>query len=135
MPNFLHIHPLRTDTSQNWYRDVYRLSKVDYELSRNVNNKGETVSDLKGGRIVATLEEFGDSNLFHWLFRPDILEQGEVVTTDLQERVIEKFHFARAKLAGYRLHFDANTKNAIFAVLTIDAAEISTDNNLFFETK
>jgi hypothetical protein len=135
MPYFLHIHPQRTDSPQNWFRDAYRLRQADFELNRNINYKGDAVSDLKGGRITAVLEGFGDENLFDWLFRSDVKKSGEVIKTDIYETVIEKFHFAKAALSGYRLQFNADSDEATSAILTIDANEITTDNELYYEAK
>lgn len=135
MPTFLHIHRARTDTHQRRYRNEYELRHMDYELNREVNYKGEITSEIVGGTIRAVIDGFGDEDLFHWLFRPDIEEEGEIVTMDLNERVIEQFLFNRAKATGYRLHFDANTKDAVAAIVTIEAKEIVTDNDLDFEKR
>ena len=133
MSTYLYFHSLRTDSSQHRYRDRYELRHVDYELTRSVNSKGEVASDVSGGQIRAVLDGFGDDHLFHWLFRPDIEENGEIVTLDIHERTIETFSFSRAKAVGYRLHFDAHAKDSVAAVLTIEASEIATDNELTYE--
>ncbi len=52
--------------------------------------------------------------------RPDIVEKGEIVTVDCNERMIEKLTFSGAKVVSYRLHFDANTQDAVAAIVTID---------------
>jgi hypothetical protein len=135
MPTYLHIHEARTDTHQRLYRSEYELRSVDYELSREVNAKGEIDSDMRGGRIRAVIDGFGGDDLFHWLFRPDIEENGEIVTVEAGERMVEKLRFSRAKAVGYRLHFDAGMQDAVAAIVTIDAKEIETDNELFYERK
>lgn len=135
MPTYLYLHQEHTDTHQRRFRSEYELRHADYELSRAVSYKGEIMSDVTGGQIRAVIDGFGGDDLYHWLFRPDIEENGEIVTVDHNERVIEKFTFSRAKAVGYRLHFDAGTKDAVAAVLTIDAKEIVTDNNLTFERR
>jgi len=135
MHTYLHIHEARTDTHQRLYRSRYELRGVDYELSRTVNSRGELDSDMRGGRIRAVIDGFGDEDLFHWLFRPDIEECGEIVTVEGGERMVEKLRFSRAKAVGYRLHFDAGARNSVAAVVTIDAREIETDNELFYERR
>jgi hypothetical protein len=135
MPTYLNIHRARTDSHQRQFRSRYELRHMDYELNREVNHRGELISEATGGKIRVVIDGFGDDDLFHWLFRPDIEENGEIVTMDLRERVIEKFLFYKAKATSYRLHFDANTKNAVSAVVVIDAKEIETDNNLFYKRK
>lgn len=135
MPTYLHIESLRTDTAQNWYRNKYELRHVDYELHRTINHKGEIISEVIGGRIRVVINGFGDEDLFGWLFDPIKRKDGAVVTTDDNEKVMEKFAFANAKAVGYHLHFDVNTKNAISAVLIIDAAEILTENALHYKRK
>jgi hypothetical protein len=134
MPLFLRLHPLHTDSVQSLFRDTYPLREVNYELTRNVSgHRDNFISELKGGKITAVLDGFGDENLFRLLFSHDIVETGEVVSIDIQERVIDKFRFSRAKFLGYRLNFDASSKEEITTTLTIEAKEISSDNDLFFE--
>ena len=135
MPVYLYIHRSPTGTRQHRFRERYELRHIDYELHREVNSKGEIISDVLGGVIRVVIHGFGDEGLFHWLFRTDTEENGEIVTTDDYEKVIEKFSFSRAKATGYKLHFDAYMKNPVAAVLTIEAKEIATDNNLFYEHK
>lgn len=133
MPTYLYLHKQRTDTEQHRYRGEYELRHADYELSRNVDHKGEIVSDIMGGRIRVVIDGFGDEEIFSWLFDPAKQENGEIVTTDGNETVLEKFTFAKAKAVKYRLHFDANTKDAVLAVLTIDAGEITTESELYYK--
>lgn len=135
MPTYLYLHRTRTDTHQRVFRSEYELRHVDYELSRRVNSKGEIDSEVTGGRIRAVINGFGGEDLFHWLFRPDLEERGEIVTVDRQERMIEKLTFSRAKALSYRLHFDAGTQDTVAAIVTIDAKEIVTDNDLYYEKR
>jgi hypothetical protein len=135
MPTYLYIHAEETGTPRHRFRSGYELRGMDYELSREVNHKGEVISDLAGGRIRAVLSGFGDEQMFRWLFRPDIEENGEIVTVDANERVIEKFNFAGAKATGYRLHFDARIKSSTVAVLTIEAKEITTNNEVSYKRR
>ncbi|NDV64649.1 type VI secretion system tube protein TssD [Bacteroides sp. 224] len=135
MPTYLHIHKSRTDSPQNLFRERYEVRHFDYELRRETNSKGEIISDVLGGVVRVIMDGFGDNGLFHWLFRPDVEENGEIVTTDEHERIIEKFTFAKAKAKGYKLHFDASVKTSAVSILTIEAKEITTDNDLFFERK
>lgn len=135
MPTFLYIDELRTDTPQKRYRSEYELRHADYELSRTVNHKGEITSEVAGGRIRVVIDGFGDENLFNWLFDPAKKMGGEVVVTDSHERVQEKFVFANAKAVRYKLNFDANTENAISAILVIEAFEITTENQIHYQKK
>lgn len=135
MSTYLYIHRSRTDTEQRFFRSEYELRHADWELSREVNGKGEIVSDMTGGRIRAVINGFGGDDLFRLLLRPDIVEKGEIVTVDRNERMIEKLTFSRAKVVSYRLHFDANTPDAVATIVTIDAKEIVTDNDLHYEKR
>ena len=135
MKSYLHIHQSRTDSPQHLFRERYTLRHFDYELHRETNAKGEITSDVLGGIIRVVIDDFGDNGIFRWLFLPNMLESGEIVTTDEHERVIEKFTFAKAKAKGYKLHFDASVKTSAVSILTIEAKEITTDNDLFFEKK
>lgn len=135
MPTYLYIHKQRTDTEQHRYRSEYELRHADYELSRNIDHKGEIISDVTGGRIRVVIDGFGDEDIFSWLFDPAKQENGEIVTTDGNEAVLEKFAFTKARAIKYRLHFDAGTKEAVSAVLTIDAGEITTENELYYQSR
>jgi len=131
----LYVHKDRTVSPQNLFQGIYELCHFDYELYRETNAKGEIISDTLGGIIRVVIGGFGDNVLFHWLFRTDIEENGEIVTIDKHEQVIEKFSFSRAKIRGYKLHFDTHAKPPVATILTIEAKEIVTDKDLFFEKK
>jgi len=136
MPTYLYLHKENDEGLQKKFRGVYELRHVDYELSRTVNNKGEIMSDIRSGDIRVVIDGFGDETLFNWLFGGYLqYENGEVVTMDEHERVIEKFSFGKAQAQKYRLHYDANAKNSVASSLTIEAREITTDKELYYESK
>lgn len=135
MPTYLYLHKENNDLPQKEFKGKCAVRNVSYELSRTVGKKGEITSDIKGGMIKLTLEGFGDELLFNWLFRPDMQKDGEVVTLDTAERVIEKFSFEKAEALKYKLEFDPENKNNVTAELTINAGVITTDNDLYYETK
>ncbi|MCD8031677.1 MAG: type VI secretion system needle protein Hcp [Bacteroides sp.] len=135
MPTYLHIHKLPTDTVQHHYRSRYEVRHMDYELSRSVNQKGEIISDITGGKIRMVLEGFGDEELFTWLFDALQEEDGEIVTMDPDKRVVEKFTFDRARAVQYRLRFDADSREAVSAVVTIEAGVISTEGELYYNQR
>lgn len=133
MPTYLYLHKEENDTVRNEFRGEYELCGADYEFTRDASYKGEVVSEMKGGIIKVTINGFGDELLFNWLFRPDMRKDGEIVTVDIRERVIEKLSFAKARAVKYNLRFDSGTATA--AVLTIDAEEMATDNDLYYERR
>ena len=135
MPTYLQIQKMRTDTEQHLFRERYELRHVDYELQRKINSKGEIISDVSGGVIRVVLDDFGNSGLFRWLARQDIEENGEIVTTDGYEKVLEKCSFKKARLTGYKLHFDANVKDSVVSILTIKAKEIIAGSEPLYETR
>ncbi len=134
MPTYLHIQQLQTDTEQHRFREHYELRHVDYELYRETNSQGEITSEVSGGTIRIVLDDFSNNALFRWLSRQDMEENGEIVTMD-GETVLEKFSFKRARLTGYKLHFDAHVKDSVVSILTIQAKEITVDNESLYETK
>ncbi len=133
MPTYLYLHRQNAGTVPYHYRNRYEVRHVDYELNRNVNHKGEIVSDITGGNLRIVLEGFGDEALFSWLFDPSKEENGEIVTTDTDKTVIEKFTFDKAKAIRYRLHFDAGSRESVSAVITIEAGEIVTEGELYYK--
>lgn len=135
MATCLYIDELRTDTSQKHYRSEYALRHADYELCRTVNHKGVISSEVFGGKIRVVIDGFGDENLFNWLFDPAKRMGGEVVVTDSHEKVLEKFIFANAKAIRYKLHFDANSEDAVSAIVVMEAGEITTENDIHYESK
>jgi len=58
MPTYLYIHESRTDSPQHRFRSEYELRTMDYELRREVNGKGEIVSDVAGGKIRAVIDYY-----------------------------------------------------------------------------
>lgn len=136
MPTYLYLHQENSKGPQKKYRGVYELRHVDYELSRTVNRKGDIMSDIRSGDIRVVINGFGDETLFNWLFGGYLEhENGEIVTLDENERVIEKFSFGGAVAQKYRLHYDANARSAIAASLSIKAETITTDKELYYESK
>lgn len=135
MPTYLYLHQIQTDTQQQRFEEHYTLRHADYELHRETNSKGEIISDVSGGMIRVVLDDFSNNALFRWLSRQDIEENGEIVITDDYESVLEKISFKRAKLKGYKLHFDANVKDSIASILTIEAKEISVNNEALYDIK
>lgn len=135
MPTYLHIDELRTDSAQKRYRSEYELRHFDYELMRSINHKGDITSDVIGSRIRVVMEGFGDEELFDWLFSPAKRKNGEIVTNDGNEKAVEKFTFTDARAVKYRLHFDANMKKPVTAVLVIEVGEIVTENHLHYKRK
>lgn len=135
MPTFLYIYELLTDVAHRRYCSEYELRHADYELSRSVNHKGDITSDVAGGRIRVVIDGFGDENLFEWLFDPAKRMNGEVVVTDSHEKVMEKFIFSDARAVQYKLHFDANTEDAVSAIVVMEAGEIKTNTELHYQSK
>lgn len=135
MPTFLYIYEFRTDVARGRYCSEYALRYADYELSRSVNHKGEITSDVAGGRIRVVIDGFGDENLFAWLFDPAKRMNGEVVVTDSHEKVTEKFIFSDARAVQYKLHFDANTEDAVSAIVVMEAGEIAANMDINYQSK
>lgn len=136
MPTYLYLHSESGDGMPGKkFRGKYTIHTTSCEFSRDVDYKGEINSDVKGGIVNLTLDGFGDELLFNWLFRPDMQKDGEIVTVDMSERVVEKICFERGEALKYRILFDADNKNAVTAELTIKAGGITTDNDLYYEAR
>jgi len=125
---------MKDDTPRKKFLGEYELVSADYEFRRSVNGRGEITSEVAGGVINVEIDGLGDGTLQRWLFRPANLEDGQIVTMD-GETTTGKLSFARAKVVLYRLHFDSNTRSGATSILKIEAGDMSTDNDLYFEKK
>lgn len=135
MQTYLQIKKKDTGIPQAEYWGRYELRAVDYELSRAVGRKGEIISEVRGGKIRVAIEGVADSLLMTWLFDPIRSEDGVITTLDETNRTLSKLHFSEAKATAMRLNYDSQVKNGLVMMVTINAKEIRTDNNLYFESK
>lgn len=135
MQTYLQIKKKNTGIPQAEYWGRYELRAVDYEFSRAVGCKGEITSEVRGGKIRVAIEGFADSLLMAWLFDPIRSEGGVITTLDETNRTLSKLHFAGGKATAMRLNYDSQVKNGLVMLVTIDAREIRTDNDLYFERK
>ncbi|WP_455593526.1 type VI secretion system tube protein TssD [Bacteroides sp.] len=135
MQTYLYLHKENVNIPQAQYRGKYLLKHMDYELSRSVGRKGEIVSDVCGGEIRVVIDGFADSTLFGWLFDTFRKEDGEIVVLDEHEKTVSKLHFAVATARQFRLNYDSRVKEGLVTIFIIEAKEIVTDNDLFFQKK
>lgn len=135
MQTHLYIHKENVNIPQVEYRGRYVLKHVDYALSRTTNRKGEINSELKGGEIRVVIDGFADPTLLRWLFDPMLKENGEVVTLDEYSENVTKFQFSGARIRNFRMNYDSRMKNGLSTLITIDAKEIVTDNDLNFQNR
>lgn len=135
MQTYLHIHPTPTSSAQMRYRGTYSLLSADYELSRTVGRRGDSLSELKGGKIRVAISGALDSQLMSWVVDSVRAEDGMIHTLDESERTISKLHFRGGKVRAMQLSYDSQLKDGLVTVLTFEAQEISSDNDLYFERK
>lgn len=135
MQTYLQIHGENTAGPQARYRAIYKLKYAEYEFHRVIGRKGEIISDIKGGIIQVGLRGFADSFLIQWIFDSFKKENGVIVTMDEQERVIEKFQFMEARAYGFRMNYDNRLKESIVTMVTLEARQIATDNEIYFQLK
>lgn len=135
MQTHLYIHKENGGTPQVKYRSSYLLKHVDYALSRATNRKGEVNSELRGGEISIVIDGFADYTLLRWLLDPIIKEDGEIVTMDEHVQNISKFQFSGATIRNFRMNYDSRMKSGLSTLITIDAKEIVTDNELNFQNR
>jgi len=134
MPSYLYLHGTQEHSSRKKFLGQYELVNAEYAFRRTINGKGEITSPIEGGEIQVSIAGLGDGTLLRWLFRSSNLEDGEMVTTD-GETVTGKLIFSRARVMHYHLHFDSNSLSGAVTHLKIEAGEISTDNDFYFERK
>ena len=135
MQNDLYILRENTAGPQERYRGTYPLRMMEYELSRTTDRKGRINSEVQGGRIRVVIEGFADSLLMAWLFDATRKEDGAIITLDEHERGVEKMHFNRASAVSFRMNYDSKTKAGVTMELIIQAKEIATDKDLYFESR
>lgn len=132
MQTYLYLHKEETDTPQELYSGKYLLKHVDYDFFRIACQKGEISSDIQGGEIHIVIDGFADAALLGWVFNPYKKENGVIVTKDEEGNPIVSLHFLNASLSCFRMNYDSRVKEGLATLLTINAKEIITDNDLYF---
>lgn len=135
MQTYLYLHKENIDLPQSEYWGKYPLKHFDYGLSRNVERKGEITSGLCGGEIRIVIDGFADATLLGWLFDTFRKEDGAIVTLDEHETTFAKLQFSGASVKNYRMNYDSRVKKGVVTIIVIEAKEITTDNDLFFNNK
>ncbi len=135
MQTYLYLHKENTDLTQSEYRGKYPLKHFDYGLNRNVGRKGEITSGVCGGEIRIVVDGFADTTLLGWLFDTFHKEDGAIVTLNEHEKTFAKLQFAGASVKSHRMNYDSRVKKGVVTIIVIEAKEITTDNDLFFNNK
>lgn len=135
MQTHLYLHKENVEIPQAQYRRKYSLKHIDYDLSRSVGRKGEIASDVYGGEIRIVLDGFADATLLGWLFDTFRKEDGVIVVLDEHERTVSKLHFSNATAKQFRMNYDSRVKEGLATIFIIEAKEIVTDNDLYFQKK
>ena len=133
MQTYLYLHKENTGLPQEQYQGEYPLRHADYELSRSVNRRGEIASGVCGGEIRVVIDGFAQAALLGWVFDSFRKENGTIETIDEHEKTIAKLHFTEATVKNFRISYDSRVKNGVATLLTVEAREIITDNDLHFE--
>jgi hypothetical protein len=132
MPIMLHLHQESDEGYRKQFRASYELRQSDCELYRSVDRNGDPVSPWQGGVLRMVVDGQGDETLLRWV--TGLPEDGEIVTINAAERVIEKLGFARARVLRYRLHFDSYGRG-VTALVTAEAKVISTENDIIYQSR
>lgn len=135
MANYLYIHRENTQGPQARFRGAYEVRSVDFELQRGISRRGEAAGSLRSGNLRVVLNGFADGLLLSWLFDTLREEDGEIVSTDGAEQVLEKMAFRHARLIDFRTHYDSRVSEGLITLLTIQAGEIATDNDLHYSER
>lgn len=135
METYLYLHKENVGIPQTQYRGKYLLKHMDYELSRSIGRKGEIASDVCGGEIRVVIDGFADATLLKWLFDTFWKEDGAIVVLDEHERTVSKLHFSNATAKQFRMNYDSRVKEGMATILIIEAKEIVTDNDLYFQKR
>lgn len=135
MQTHLYLHQEHSGTPQAKFRGRYELRHVAYELWRETNHKGDVASELQSSEIHLVIKGFADTLVFAWLFDPYRKEDGEIVSMNSREQVIEKLKFEGAAITDYRMHYDSRVKEGLVTLLTIKVKRVSTDNDLYNQSK
>lgn len=134
MQTYLYLHKEGTQAPQEQYSGKYLLKHVDYDFFRSVGRRGEIASDVQGGEIHIVLDDFADAVLMGWIFSPYKRRKGMIVTKEGEETVAT-LQFSEAKLSSFRMNYDSRVKEGLATLLTIEAGEILTGNDLYVQNK
>jgi hypothetical protein len=110
------------------------LSGMGYSLERNLNRKGEVVSNGPHGSGLKILtRELPPAGMLRWLFGHTRKLDGEIVAEEAgKERPLVRF--SRATPVAYSLRYDAHQKGPVCLAgeLEIMAEEVVTDDDVTY---
>jgi hypothetical protein len=129
---YLKLHKQSSSNSINRaFRDSFEVTYCEYELSKQLNKKGEVDSVLMGGNIRLSIPLLPDEALMHWLFDIKQIVNGEITTQNTQKEVVEKIFFKEARIVDFRFHYESMGIQNASTLITVNAQQISLGDNEF----
>lgn len=107
----------------------YELSQFNCDFIQHTDIKGEPQSEIKGGKLIVTIEQFPDNQIFYWAINQWSKRNGEVVFRNKTASAPLKISFKNA----YCVNLQQTISNSIgvSTSFVISSEELYLNDNLF----
>ncbi len=128
---FLKLHKNKSNGIYEKFQDSFPVIYCDYEFTKPINRKGEAEAPVKAGNIKLAFAMIPNPVIMDWLFDVSRKESGEITTLDSDEGVLEKIAFEKARIVGFRFHYELSSTQRPTTIITLNAQSIAIgDNNI-----
>ncbi|GET47049.1 type VI secretion system tube protein TssD [Capnocytophaga felis] len=107
----------------------YELSQFNCDFIQHTDIKGEPQSEIKGGKLIVTIEQFPDNQIFYWAINQWTKRDGEIVFRNKTASAPLKISFKNA----YCVNLQQTISNSIgvSTSFVISSEELYLNDNLF----
>lgn len=107
----------------------YELSQFNCDFVQHTDIKGEPQSEIKGGKLIVTIEQFPDNQIFYWAINEFSKKSGEIVFRNKTSSAPLKISFKNA----YCVNLQQTISNSIgvSTSFVISSEELYLNDNLF----
>lgn len=110
----------------------YELSQFNCDFVQHTDIKGEPQSEIKGGKLIVTIEQFPDNQIFYWAINEFSKKSGEIVFRNKTSSAPLKISFKNAYCINF-LHTVSSSRGTSVSLTispeVIDLNGIFLDNN------
>ncbi|MFK8274589.1 type VI secretion system tube protein TssD [Capnocytophaga cynodegmi] len=106
----------------------YELSQFNCDFVQHTDIKGEPQSEIKGGKLIVTIEQFPDNQIFYWAINEFSKKSGEIVFRNKTSSASLKIKFDNAYCVNMIQKIDTYT--GVTSTFLISPERIYLNDNL-----
>ena len=106
---------------------VYDAQAVSYAFNKSINEYGNVISSIEGGKIFLSLSDIPKTNILEWGIKPRQYKSGIIEITGIDENkpiAEEEIKFVYAACVNLKLVYERDFSNYFTTFLTISSEKI-----------